>query len=270
MIARVRALFSRTLSVVLGWTASHSLRAGFLVADVLAMIWVLTRRRPNRADLRSLGIDDRDAVRRIWTSHARSMMLGGWVRRDGREPIRRLVRENAVLRELRPPMILGTFHIGPTLGLGALSERLQGESLVLRGTQFPLDRASRANVDAIAGSDQQRAATFHRAVERLRQNGFVILALDPREAQRIAVPFFGGTLQLARGPFAMARVARAPIVPVVARWEGEGIELVFGEALVGSDETALAAEAGRWLEGYLRESPGELSYRVLELLSSRA
>jgi lauroyl/myristoyl acyltransferase len=262
-----RARFSRVLSVTLGWLASHSSRAGFLAANLLAAFWVMTARRPNRNDLRALGIEQPDAVRRIWRTHARSLMLGGWVRRDRRAPIQRLVRENDAIGKLRPPMILGTFHIGPTLGLGMLSERLQGETLVLRGTQFPLDRASRSNVDLIAGSDQQRAATLHRAVERLRANGFVILALDPREAQRIAVPFFGGTLQLARGPFAMARIARVPIVPIVARWDGDAIDLIVGDALPFSDdETTLAASAAQWLERYLRESPGELSYRVLELM----
>jgi hypothetical protein len=160
-------------------------------------------------------------------------------------------------------MILGTFHIGPTLALGAVQERLKENLLVLRGSQFPFDRASR---DRVGSTDQERAATFHRAIERLR-DGFVLMALDPREAQRIEVPFLGGTLQLARGPFAMARVARVPIVPVVARWDGNEIELVFGDPLpVSNDERAMATSAACWLERYLQERPGELSYRVLELM----
>jgi len=271
---RVRARFSRILSVLLGWLASRSRRFGFLAADALAAMWMLSSRHPNRADVCALFpelTNARAAHRRIWQTHARTLLLGGWIRRDRMAPLHLLVRENPAVRELRPPMILGTFHIGPTLGLGVLTERVQGETLVLRGTQFPLDRArTPQNVDTIAGTEQQRAATFHRAIERLRANGFVILALDPREAQRINVPFFGGTLQLARGPFAMARIARVPIVPLVARWDGEEIELIVGEALpVDNDETALATAAAQWLEKYLRESPGELSQRVLEL-SSRA
>ena len=168
-------------------------------------------------------------------------------------------------------MIVSTFHIGPTLGLGVLSERMQGETLVLRGTQFPLDHTGRQNVNLdvnlIGGTDQQRAATFHRAIERLRQNGFVVLALDPHEAHRIAAPFLGRTLQLARGPFAMARIARVPIVPLVARWDGDEIEIIVGEPLpILDDEQALAALAAQWLESYLRDSPGELSARILELM----
>jgi lauroyl/myristoyl acyltransferase len=269
---RARARFSRSLSMGLGWLATLSPRVAFTATDALAALLTIGSRRPTRAMLRSLfphlsRHDTGRVLRRIWTTYARTLLLGGWIRRAGREPIRLLVRENDAVCRLRPPMIVSTFHIGPTLGLGVLSERMQGETLVMRGTQFPLDRASRENVNLIEGTDQQRAATFHRAIERLRQNGFVILALDPHEAHRIAAPFFGRTLQLARGPFAMARIARVPIVPLVARWDGDEIEFIVGEPLpILDDEQALAALAAQWLENYLRDSPGELSGRILELM----
>jgi lauroyl/myristoyl acyltransferase len=135
---------------------------------------------------------------------------------------------------------------------------------VLRGPQFAAGTSE--NVTLVEGTDQQRAATFHRAIERL-SDGFVLVALDPRDAPRIIVPFFGGTLRLARGPFAMARIRRVPIVPVVARWDGQAIELIAGDPLPPSDdEQALAASAAQWLEGYLREWPGEVSARILELM----
>jgi lauroyl/myristoyl acyltransferase len=269
VIGRARARVSRSLSLLLGALASRSPRLGFGVADALGALWSYTARRPTRAQLRAFfgDVETRSVLRRIWCTHARTAMLGGWVRRAGITPIRRLVRRTDAVTELRPPMIVGTFHIGPTLGLGMLSEWLQGESLVLRGTRFPLDRATRRNVTLIEGTDQQRAATFHRAIEQLQQNGFVIMALDPQEAQRIAVPFLGGTLHLARGAFAMARIARVPIVPLVAKWDGDAIELIVGEPLqVSDDEQELAAAAARWLEAYLRAAPGELSYRILELI----
>jgi hypothetical protein len=266
VIGRARARLSRSLSLILGWLASRSSRLGFLACSALGLLWAFTARRPSRAQLRAVGAT-RGVRRRIWTTHARTMLLGGWVRREGLAPIRKLVRVNEAISQLRPPMIIGTFHIGPTLGLGALAERLPGETLVLRGTQFPLDRTPRPNVRLIEGTDQQRAATFHHAIELLRRNGFVILALDPREAQRISVPFLGGTLHLARGAFAMARVARVPIVPLVARWDGDEIELLVGDPLPASDdEQQLAASAAQWLERYLRDAPGELSYRIMELM----
>jgi lauroyl/myristoyl acyltransferase len=256
-MSRVRARFSPSLSVILGWLASLSPGFTFLVCNVHAVLLAFGSRKPTSAQLRTLfphlrASETGRVLRRIWSNYMRTVMLGGWVRRDGRAQVMALVHENDALRQLRPPMIVSTFHIGPTQGLGVLSERLQGESLVLRGSQ---------------GNDQQRAATFHRAIETLRANGFVVLALDPHDAPRIAVPFLGGTLQLARGPFAMARIARVPIVLIVPRWIGNEIELIVGEPLpVGEDEQALAAAAARWLEDYLRETPGELSGRILELM----
>ena len=272
MIRRVRARISGSLSLALGWLAALSPRAAFAAAGALAALLSIASRRHTRARLRSLFPQLSRAVagrilRRIWTTYARTLMLMGWMRRGGRSSILALVRENEAVRRLRPPMIVSTFHIGPTLSLGVLSERMQGETLVLRGTQFPLDGHARHNVNLIEGNDQQRAATFHRAIERLRQNGFVVLALDPHEAHRIAAPFLGRTLQLARGPFAMARIARVPIVPLVARWSGNEIELIVGDPLpILDDEQALAASAAQWLENYLRDSPGELSGRILELI----
>lgn len=251
MIRRVRALLSRTVTRLLGWIASRSPGLAFIVSDALAKF----RRIASRAEVRALfpNADAGRVLRRMSTTHVRAQLVEGWVRRDGFAPFRRLVRQNEALTQLRPPMILGTFHIGPTLGVGVLTERLNGETLVLRGS--------------VGSTDQERAATFHRAIDRLRTNGFVVLAFDPYEAQRIAVPFLGRTLQLARGPFAMARIARAPILPVVARWAGEEVELIVGDPLPAGDEQAMAESAGRWLEGYLREQPGELSYRLRELMA---
>lgn len=261
MIGRARARLSHDLARVLGWLASRSPRTAFRACDLLAALWTRTSRRPSRAQLHALfpelpTHELSHVLREIWSSHARTVLLGGWYQRERRAPVHRLVRTNDSLRALRPPMILGTFHIGPTLAMGTLHERLNGELLVLRGN--------------VGATDQERAATFYRAIERLR-DGFVLIAVDPREAQRIEVPFLGGTLHLARGAFAMARVARVPIVPLVARWDGNAIEFVVGDPLpVSTDERALAMTAASWLERYLRERPGELSYRVLELMSSRA
>ena len=275
MIRRVRARISRSLSMGLGWLAAFSPRAAFAAAGTLALLLSIASRRHTRASLRSLfpHLSRADAgriLRRIWTTYARTLMLIGWIRRGGRAPVQALVARERSGAPPPSPMIVSTFHIGPTLSLGVLSERMQGETLVLRGTQFPVDTHARQNVNLIEGNDQQRAATFHRAIERLRQNGFVVLALDPHEAHRIAAPFLGRTLQLARGPFAMARIARVPIVPLVARWAGNEIELIVGEPLpVLDDEQALATCAAQWLESYLRDSPGELSGRILELMREK-
>ncbi|MFL6247187.1 MAG: hypothetical protein ACJ74H_14235 [Thermoanaerobaculia bacterium] len=238
MKRRVRALLSRTVSLVLGWLASRSLRTALFVSDTFAMFRALSAWPVSR---------------RMWTNHVRTQLMDGWVRREGPAPFRRLIRPNDTLAQLRPPTIIGTFHIGPVYALGALVERLKGETFVLRGS--------------IGSTDQQRAAAFHRAIECLRAGGFVVVAFDMTEVQQIAVPFRGRTLRLSRGPFSMARIANAPIVPVVARWVGDEVELIVADALPAGDEQAMAEAAGRWLEGYLREWPGEMSYRIRELMS---
>jgi lauroyl/myristoyl acyltransferase len=262
---RAQARFASALGRLACWSP----RAAFLLSDAVAELLALRSRRPSRAQVRSLFPARRDAariVRRVWRTHVRTIAMGGWLRRGGITDIRALVRPNPAVDALRPPMVVGTFHIGPTFGLSALTERLQGEKFVLRGTQFPAGRNRPANVQVVAGTDQQRAAVFHRALLTLRNGGFVIVALDPQEAQRIAVPFLGHTMQLARGPFAMARIARVPVVPVVARWDGDAIDLIVGDAFPPGEEQEMAADAGAWLERYLTENPGELSYRILELM----
>jgi len=273
VIGRARTLISQFVTRLLGWLATKSPSLAFRACDALATFWAITARRPTRKQLHALFPDlpaseTQRVLRRIRVNHARNLLIGGWVRRQKLAPIRALVRPSDALLALRPSAMVGTFHIGPTLGLGVLPDRLQGgRTLVLRGAQFPLDRAvSKASVPG--KSEQQRAAMFHDAVECLTDRGFVLVALDPQEATRLDVPFLGGTLRLARGPFAIARVARVPIVPVIARWEGREIELVVGDPLPPSrDENELAASAAKWLEGYLRSHPDELSYRVLELMS---
>lgn len=272
MIRSVLARLSRPVHKALGRLATRSPRKAFAVSNTLAALLATVSPGFRRA-LRTLfpdfsPRDMRRTLARIWRTRMRTRLLPSWIRGAGFGPVRALVRENEAIGGLRPPMIVSTFHVGPYLGLGVLSERLQGESLTLRCMRFAIDDVAGRNVTLVAGTEQERAAAFYRAVDRLRNDGFVIAALDPGQAdRRIAAPFFGGTLHLAAGVFVMARLARVPIVPLVARWVGDEIEIVVGDPLpVSDDEQALAASAALWLERYLRDSPGELSGRILELM----
>jgi hypothetical protein len=96
----------------------------------------------------------------------------------------------------------------------------------------------------------------------------VVVALDIVPGPGFRVPFLSRSIQLARGPFALARIAGAPVRPLVARWRGGGVEVEAGEALAApaSEEEALAGEAARWLERYLLESPAELGLGLLRSL----
>lgn len=245
----------------------------------------LSGRWPSAGQVRSLfpHLDRGEAARTaraIAALEARNRLLVACIRRAGLDPVRPLV-DGSALAGLRPPLILGTFHAGAVHALGPALERLPGPVLALRdGPLFrprpPLELAT------TEGDDQSRAAVFHRALTCLRRGGFVALALDVAPGPVLRVPCLGRALELPRGPFALARLAGAPIVPVAARWRGSKVEVAAGEPLVplgkqasvegerpeqdGERETALAAAAASWLERYLNAAPAETGLGLLRRL----
>jgi lauroyl/myristoyl acyltransferase len=271
VIRRVLARLSLPVRRVLGRLATRSPRAAFAVSNTLAALLATVspgfRRALRRIPPHRSPRDTRRALRSIWRTRMRTRFLPYWIHGAGFAPVRALVRENDAIGRLRAPMILCTFHMGPYLGLGVLPEQLQGESMTLRCVRFTMEGVAARQVELVVGTEQERVAAFYRAIDHLRKDGFVIAAVDPGQAnRRIAAPFFGGTLHLVAGVFAMARVAKVPLVPIATRWIGDEIEIVVGDPLAGGDdENALAASAAQWLEQYLRDWPGELSGRILEL-----
>jgi hypothetical protein len=253
----------------LGRLATRAPALALRAADVLA---ALAWPRVSRERIESVfpHLSRRD-VRRV-SAHVRNaelrneivveMMLAG-----GMDPVRALVDENEQLAALRPPVILGTFHTGALTAIGAALERVPGRVLILRRAS-PLGRVpSPLFIEETDGDEQRRALVFHRALDWLAGGDSVFMPLDPEQAAvRLAVPFHGRALNLARGPFAIARIARVPIVPIVARWRGTRAEIVVGDAIAPSDdESATATAAAAWLERYLRDSPREISARILAL-----
>lgn len=224
-------------------------------ADLLAPAGRLVRAVPDANDLRAVlpQLSEREAKRiaaRMLRMEARNHVLVRQLRGGGRDRIRGLLLHDTPPVLPAPPLILGTFHMGPVHALGAMLESIP--LLALRND----------------GQDnqQRRAAAFYHATTRLRQRECVLMALDPQRATRIAVPFLGGVLNLARGAFTLSRATGAPIVPVVARWRGLKIDLVCGNELEGGDERELAQAVARWLEGYLFANPAEISLRILDLM----
>lgn len=236
-------------------------------ADLLAPATRPFRRAPAADDLCRIFPDLSPARASALAAHmlrvdTRSEVLATWVRRHGRGAVRGLLRSTVPPILPPPPLILGTFHIGPVHALGAALESQPAPLLALRSST-PVPEGG-------ARGEQKRAAKFYQAIEFLQRDGLVLIALDPQHATRIHVPFFDGTLRLARGAFALSRITGVPIVPLVARWSGTRIDVVVGEPLTaggGPDlERSLAASAARWLEAYLRESPSEISLRILDLM----
>ncbi|HJX29911.1 MAG TPA: hypothetical protein VJ885_18570, partial [Thermoanaerobaculia bacterium] len=166
-------------------------------------------------------------------------------------------------------------------------ERLPGPVLALRQGLLATPQAP-VEVVSTEGDDQRRAAVFQRALAHLGAGGFVVLALDVAPGPGLRVPCLGRTLELARGPFALARLTGAPLMPLVARWTAPwkqgGVEIVTSEALTPSArlspgerergvastdpawEGALATAAASWLERYLLEAPAELGLGLLRAL----
>ena len=207
---------------------------------------------------------------RIGGLEARNRLAAELLRRAGLPPLRSLLRPlPAGFAAFRPPFILGTFHAGAVHALGPALERLPAPVLAFRhGPLFAAEPGLR--VETTEGDEQRRAAAFQRALAHLEGGGCVAMALDVAPGPAIQVPCLGRTLTLARGPFALVRLAGAPLVPLLARWRRGGVEVLVGEPLaVGTApdaEGALAAAAARWLEDYLRASPAELGLGLLRAL----
>jgi hypothetical protein len=237
----------------------------------------LSRRWPSPDQIQTLfpHLESKEAARIAWSIgalEARNRLLTDRIRKQGMAPVRPMVRTPEAFALLRPPVILGMFHVGPIQALSAAVERLPGPVLVLR--QGAIHAASPpVEIVSTEGNGQQRAAAFSRAVDQLKRGGFVVLAFDVSPAAGLGVSCLGRTLELARGPFALARLTGAPVRPLVARWQGDSIRIEMSEALAvpagpagESLEIALAAAAGRWLERYLLDSPAELGLGLLRSL----
>lgn len=243
----------------------------------------LSRRWPGPEQIRVLfpQLDGRAAARVAWSVgglEARNRLAVECIRRAGLEPLRPLVRTSGSFATLRPPLILGTFHAGAVHALGPALERLPAPVLALRQGPLFVPRPP-LEVATTEGDDQSRAALFHRAIEHLGRGGFVAMALDIAPGPGLQAACLGRPLVLARGPFALARLTGAPVVPLVGRWRGSEVEIVTGEALVPETpdsaagpeawEIALAASAARCLERYLLASPAEISLGLLRNLLGR-
>jgi hypothetical protein len=234
----------------------------------------LSRRWPSPEQVRTLfpGLDGWAAERVAWSIggiEARNRVLTGWMRKVGTGPAGPLIRTRASFSALRPPLILGFFHVGAVQALGSALERLPGPVLALRQGLLHPPRPP-VRIESTEGDGQRRAVAFQRALAHLDAGGFVVVALDVVPGAGLQVPCLGRTIELARGPFAMARLTGAPLVPLAARWRGGEVEIETGGALATpcaaapeAWESALAAAAARWLERYLLGSPAEVGLSLL-------
>jgi hypothetical protein len=178
---------------------------------------------------------------------------------------------NPRLAALQPPLVLASFHVGPFAAMGAALERLPGEVVALDRGQF----GTLPNITVLPRGENpaDRSRAFNAALTALRSSGFAFVnvdafAPDHLEVSTIEVPMLGRTLPLARGAFALARIADVPIVPIAARWRGNALEVEIGEPtrMDADGERGMAEATAAWIECYLRERPGETSVFMLERL----
>jgi hypothetical protein len=273
------ALERRLAALAAGWPAPALRAAGGLgwLRNRLAGAWP----SPEQVGVLFPRLDRAAAARAAWSIGAlegRNRLLVELIRRAGLAAVRPLVRTPAALAALRPPLVLCSCHVGAVQGLEPALERLPAPVLALR--QGVLG-AARPPLEIVStdGNDQARAAAFYRGLDRLRCGGFVAMVFDLPTASGPVAPFLGRRLELSRGPFALARLAGVPLVPIVARWRGGEIEVDLGAPLAadagvaagsGAEEMAregaLAVAAASWFERYLLASPPELGLGLLRAL----
>lgn len=224
-----------------------------------------------RAVFPHLSLDE--AARVAWSIgglESRNRLLVALLRRAGIGPLRKVVRASPqAFAALRPPRILGMFHVGAIQALGVAFERLPGPVLALRrGLLYPPEPP--VEIVTTEGDDQWRAAVFHRALAHLERGGFVALALDEVSGPALRASCLGRELALARGPLALARITGAPVSPMVARWRGGTVEVEIGEELAAppASEEELATAAAGWLERYLMAASEEIGLGLLRNLLS--
>jgi hypothetical protein len=185
-----------------------------------------------------------------------------------RESIRRFVDVPAGIADLRAPIVIGGFHTGALGALGPVLEELEAPVLILRRVRRRRQIPTTLAIEAVGDDEQQRARAFYRAVRWLQDGGIVFTPLDPEVATRLPAPVGERMFQFARGPFALARVANVPIIPLIARWRGARVQIVLGDPAQPSPaEQEMADIVGQWLGRYLTEEPRDISPRLVSLMS---
>jgi hypothetical protein len=215
--------------------------------------------------------------------HMVDRLLAAKIRRRGVSVVLDLVDARScekfgALNEIAGPRVAVTWHVGPPHGLLAAIRHLRMPALgVIRRRYEWLDE--HADLVCTGGASDERAAALWTATRYLNDGGVVVIAADGLEGERTA-PFtcLGRRMSLGRGPFVLARLSGAVVVPTVSCWEPGGrigvkvgTPLQIGRAPGMSNvdyENALAFAAARWFEEYILARPAELRPHSLRWLCS--
>jgi hypothetical protein len=166
---------------------------------------------------------------------------------------------------IRSPAVLVTFHFGALEGLGGFLTRLPGDVLVLRFRSSTRAQPGITRVDMSGFNERQRAQVLARSVSALRAGGFVFTTVDGRSTSYVDMPVFDRVVAISGGAFAVARLARAPMLPVTARWRRDKLEIIVGDPIPAGDAATMGRALGRWVESYISRNPRELRWPLVSL-----
>lgn len=239
------------------------------VRAAVVLAWLtrpLGRGVPAEATRRFLPELDRAALRRVshgtWSSWLRLRVLEAAVASPrARWPYPPIVA-GPDPAAFASPHVLASFHLGAIPAVGALLEQLPGSVRVLQLTTLPRQRLT----PGLVGRDRwARAAAFRQALDALARGDHVFVLADANVIpSTVETTIFGRRVRLARGAFALGRLSGCPVVPLAARWRGDGIEIAAGDPIAPGPEAEMAAAAARWLERFVRESPGEIGTKFVD------
>jgi lauroyl/myristoyl acyltransferase len=225
-------------------------------------------------------------ARRIAALRYRNRAMVALVGRRGLGVLSPLVEDaavraiEAVANRGRPTILLG-WHLGAACGLAAALTSAQARVLAIRRDALYVP-AGGLDLTFMEGDAAARARAVRQALQRLKAGGVLAVAADVADVSLTEpVACLGHAIRLSRGPFMLARVSGADVIPVVPRWTAAdritvhvGDPLVFDTtsgASVEAIEQDAAVAAARWLESYLVEHPDELwVYSLAWLLAQRA
>jgi len=208
-----------------------------------------------------------------WNHGADSRILAFKARLERPRPTYPRLARGFDPESLRAPMVLASFHFGVGTAMQALFARLPAQVLVIdRG---PATKGGR--VRHVWGELDPRAPTrpgvgeldriraVKEAVDALRADQFVAVAVDFLGAASVPAILFGEPISLRGGGFAFSRLANAPMLPVTAQWRGARVKILHGEPIPPDEDQVMAASLMRWLEGYLRENPRYVTRTIFRL-----
>lgn len=192
------------------------------------------------------------------------------VRWKGREKLEQLLKEGR-------PVVLTTWHAGPTIGIWAGLSAMPIRLMRVQETRW--DAAPSGWKILITHGPRGGGPILKQCLKHLRSGGWTANPFDTFtfEPAHLRLKCLGRSVRIPRGIAALAEMSGAALIPVAARWtgDGRGIEVEVqdpidtarraGETDGDYERRVLEATVSR-MEAYLRESPHELNRMRLRFL----